>query len=301
MPATLGHIGLQYLATKGLYRKAGTKWILLGCIIPDLPWILQRFTKAIGVFSPYDIRLYAVAQSSLAICLLLCAACAPFSRQPRLTFLILALGCLLHLGLDALQVKWASGVLLFAPFDWGAIQLGYFWPEAPLNLLILLLGIIVCLWIIYVDKSTCEKRKPMGLAKQVLAAGGFAAYLVMPVTMISDVYENDLHFIATLREQDARPGKLIEIDRNRVSVTADSSTLHSWSGETLSLSGAVPDRNTILSIKGSFATTSEIVVTAYYVHGSQPWRDYASYFGLGFIAFFWLRTLFFRQGKQNLL
>ena len=106
MPNTLAHIGLQAIVTRAVFRGADLKWVYLGVVIPDLPWILRR---AEGVFLPnisaYDARLYATVQSTLVLSLVLCAALACFPIRWRAVFAILALGSLMHLLLDSLQEK----------------------------------------------------------------------------------------------------------------------------------------------------------------------------------------------------
>ena len=71
MPNTLAHIGLQGLATRKLLRDADLKWIYLSCIIPDVPWIIQRLVRyVIPNIDLYDLRLYAIVQASFLFCLL---------------------------------------------------------------------------------------------------------------------------------------------------------------------------------------------------------------------------------------
>ncbi|MEL6524039.1 MAG: hypothetical protein AAFQ66_23885, partial [Pseudomonadota bacterium] len=114
MPATLGHLGVQALITRSVLRGADVKWIWLGCVVPDLPWILQRFLKFLDV-SPYDLRLHAIIQSSLLFCVVASALFALFSRSFGRAFGILVGSAALHLLIDALQIKWANGVVLFGP------------------------------------------------------------------------------------------------------------------------------------------------------------------------------------------
>jgi len=111
MPNTLAHLGIQAVATRSVIKSADLKWICLGCVVPDVPWILQRLVSALnsGV-DPYDLRLYAIVQSSLAMSLVLSAALAAFSRRPRTVFAILAFNATFHLVLDALQTKWGTGL-----------------------------------------------------------------------------------------------------------------------------------------------------------------------------------------------
>ena len=77
MPNTLAHFGIQGVATRLVVRDADPKWIFLGGVLPDVPWILNRGLPALvpGV-DRIDLRLYAVLQSSLAGSLVLAGAVA---------------------------------------------------------------------------------------------------------------------------------------------------------------------------------------------------------------------------------
>ena len=52
MPNTLAHLGVQALVTRTLLPRAELRWIALGCVIPDLPWIAQRALRTLfdGVY-----------------------------------------------------------------------------------------------------------------------------------------------------------------------------------------------------------------------------------------------------------
>ena len=60
MPNTLAHIGVQGITTKSIFKFADLKWIYVGCIIPDLPWVLQRVLKITNLFNLYDVRDYCI-------------------------------------------------------------------------------------------------------------------------------------------------------------------------------------------------------------------------------------------------
>ena len=92
MPNTLAHFGIQGVVGGALLRSADAKWVFLGCVIPDVPWILQRVVRTVvnGV-DPYDLRLYAIAQASFVGCLFLCGVFSAVSDKPRKVFTILTL------------------------------------------------------------------------------------------------------------------------------------------------------------------------------------------------------------------
>jgi len=115
MPNTIAHFAINGLLTRAVISHADFKWIYLGCVIPDLPWILQRVVQSLPMpINLYDLRAYCVAQSSLILCLVICGAFSMLAKQRSKVFGILAMGCALHLLLDALQVKWANGVHFLA-------------------------------------------------------------------------------------------------------------------------------------------------------------------------------------------
>ena len=115
MPNTLAHLGVQALVSRTLVRNADLKWVYIGAIIPDLPWILQRVVMmGPAHIDAYDMRLYAITQASLFLCLIISSALAALSTHFGRTFVILGLGSLFHLLLDAFQIKWANGVHLLA-------------------------------------------------------------------------------------------------------------------------------------------------------------------------------------------
>ena len=47
MPNTLAHMGVARLTSLALFRDADAKWIYIGCVIPDIPWIIQRLVASI--------------------------------------------------------------------------------------------------------------------------------------------------------------------------------------------------------------------------------------------------------------
>ena len=119
MPNVFAHLGVGAAVTRLVIPDADAKWIFLGCVIPDVPWILQRVVSTLGLaLNPYDIRLYFVVQASLAGSLLLAATLAAISSAPRRVFTVLALNVLVHLLLDACQTKWGNGIHILAPISW---------------------------------------------------------------------------------------------------------------------------------------------------------------------------------------
>ena len=86
MPNTLVHMGVNSLTQRAIINKADFKWIYIGCIIPDIPWILQRIVQKIPAINLYDLRLYSIIQATLLFSLLLSAALSFFSKRYWKTF-----------------------------------------------------------------------------------------------------------------------------------------------------------------------------------------------------------------------
>ncbi|WP_372574059.1 hypothetical protein [Ruegeria jejuensis] len=286
MPATLGHIGFQYLATKACLPKADAKWILAGCVLPDVPWILQRVVVGVTGASSVEVRLYVIAQSSLLVTLILCACLALFSRAPRSVFAVLALGVLLHLGLDALQTKWANGVVLLAPLQWDLVNVGLFWPEDWPTHALYALSVAVGVWLWIKElKSGKDLQWPRGW-RAVAATLLLLAYAGLPILMIEGARAADLHFAATLDAVEHRAGKSIEFDRSRLAIGPDGTRLHVWTGEEFRLSASAPLQGDVASIRGRFETPTTIRVAEVHIHASGI-RNIASYIALLMIILWW--------------
>ena len=286
MPNTLGHLGFQGLVTRAVFRDADLKWICLGCVIPDLPWILQRAMMGLLPVDPYDLRLYAIAQSSLALCLVACGAFAALSADPGRVLRILGLNSVLHLLLDACQAKWANGVHFLAPFSWRIDNFGLFWPESPLSVLLTVTGLG---WLLFVWR---RPGVPIGLAfdrrgRLITAAGLMAAYFVLPVVLLSGPEAADNHSVRTLRDRENRTGRAVEFDRNRYVRREAGDVLETFAGEELTVTGEIPERSASISVQGRFVHEKTVEIVNLHTHWPRV-RDLASYVGLALVALVWL-------------
>ena len=288
MPNTLAHLGVQSIATRTLIRDSDLKWIFFGCIIPDIPWIIQRIIHIVlpGV-DAYELRLYAVVQASFFFCLLLSMAIARLSNRHWKTFVILGFGSLLHLFLDALETKWGNGVHFFAPLDWRMTNFNFFWPESFPTYLITAFGLVyfaICwkhgLMIPY--NLTIRSARHIAVTFIILCV-----YLLFPIFFLEGPESANNHFVKTLRAQHDRPGRYIEIDRGNFNYRASGSVLHTFAGEELKVKGVEIQRSTVVSVRATFNAENEIFVHEYHVH-SPSIRDSASYLGLTLIAMLWI-------------
>lgn len=288
MPATLGHIGLQYIVSKLLFRGPDPKWILAGCIMPDIPWIFRRALQPFDAIPAIDLKLYAIVQSSLLGSLLLCAALSGLSRRPVATFGLLAFGSTMHLVLDAMQEKWANGVLLFAPLDWTLLRFDLFWPVDNLSVGLWILGLFVIVWMYLTERGKPVNNMDHNWMKIVLALCFFAAYLLLPLTMMSTAERHNLHFASTARQLDDRVGAAFEIDRGSVVFGVAGPETSGWFGGPIQLLGYEAQVPARASLKGVFVKPDTLQLHEVHLHSNRPYRSYASYLGLGFIVLWWI-------------
>lgn len=284
MPNTLVHLGIQSVSSKALFKGADFKWIALGCIIPDIPWILKRIAIFTGLgVNQYDLTQYASVQASLLFSLLLCGAVALVSSSPARIFLLLGTNSLFHLLLDATQIKWANGVHFFAPFSWQMTSFNLMWPENPINYGLTAAGIIALIYFGVKDrqKSTALTLKPGQLIGAILL---LVLYFSLPIWLKSGPYNVDNHFAATIRSVEERAGKYIELDRSHY--RQKDKTVKVFSREFIRVTGDQPSHDTLLSVQGRFTDNHTIHISKYHIHG--PVRDASSALAIVGIILIWL-------------
>jgi len=293
VPNTLAHFGVQGPLTRATGVHVDAKWILLGCVLPDVPWIARRGIAALagGAVDPVALRLYAIVQASLLFSLVLAGALALLSGRPRVVFGVLGAGALLHLLLDALQTKWGNGVHLLAPASWETLNVGLFWPESVATVALTLAGVGYLAWEWRRGPSARIPLAPgpRGAAGALLLA---ALYLGTPPLFFGGVLASGSHSLASLEEVEERPGRTVELDR--VGYTPGragegSGTLTVTGGE-LRAAGRLPDGPATISVRGVFADRRTLRVTDYHVHEAGG-RALASGLGLALLAAAWARDL----------
>lgn len=276
MPNTLCHIGLQGPLTRLLVHPRYMIWMVVGCVIPDLPWLYLKLLAEKEFINPYDLRLYAMAQASLLFCLLLCCGIALLARNSRTVFYVLAANSFGHLLFDIIQIKWGNGVHFFLPAFSNMVQLNLLWPEHPLTIGITLFGGVYLLfnlmqWSTFGLQLRCH-------SKSKLLLGGLlcATYLLAPLLCLTQLDRANVYYVHTLRNVAERAGKDIALDR--VHYFADEKQLRIYTGEYLNVIGPQPEESGRVSFHGRFTSPDTIAVANYHFHRDR--RDAASLLGL---------------------
>jgi hypothetical protein len=296
MPNTIAHLGLNALFTKVFIKNADIKWIYVGAVLPDVPFILKR---AILMLFPdvnvLDVRLFAIVQASLLFSLVFAFACSRFSNRANHVFLVLSVGVLLHLLLDACQIKWGNGPNFFAPFDWTIVNFGFFWPEQLPSHLLTALGGLCAIYAFTVpiggqsqDLAIPKKR---GLVAFWIA---LAIYVMLPFAFMSSVEKAGGGDVQLIRMAD-RTGRIMEMDRAPFKRSGDLTTIQLYTGQFTTLTGIAGDLPSQgkISIRGSFVSHDIFDADEYHLNDGRL-RETASIVGLSIVLIYWLIVLFAR-------
>ena len=288
MPNTLAHLGAQALATRAIVPRADPKWIYAGAVVPDVPWIMQRAVRTIvPTVDPYDLRLYAVAQASLVVSLLLCGALAALSTAPRRAMVIVSMNALFHLLLDGIQTKWANGVHLFAPFSWELWNAGWWWPESLPTYLLTAFGAAFVAWTWWRRAATPIALSLTSWYRVGTAAILLTAYFIVPFALRGGPEAANNHFVATLRDRDARTHRYVEFDRSGYVPGEHADVLDTFAREQLQVLEPALNRPATVSARATFLDDSTIVIHELHDHSGWP-RDLLTYVGLVLVAVAWV-------------
>jgi hypothetical protein len=289
MPSTLVHIGVQAPLTRAGLRGPDLKWVLAGCLLPDLPWIGRRMASAVDPsLDPYHLMAYAHVQASLASCLILATALALLSRRPGRTWIVLAFGATAHLLLDSLEVKPGNGVHLMAPVDWWRLSLDLVWPDGAVTLVLSAVSTAYCIWAwLRIDPEPPPTRWPGG-GRLVAAAGLGGLWLLAPVAFTTGPIGADTMSLATLMKRDERPGRLVTCDRCPLRHDDGAAYALTYAREELRLIGADLSGIEEASFRGRFVDVGTVEVELLRPH-TPGVRDFASLAGIAFVVLWWAR------------
>ena len=291
MPNTLGHIGVQGFISAGVFRKTDLKWVLLGCILPDIPWIIRRMIIGTGLsVSLYDLQLFAIVQGSLFGTIFLAIAVSTLSKNFKRAFIILVLNAILHLFLDSLQVKWGSGVHLLAPFDWKMLSFDLFWPESTASIIMTVAGVLFIAYAcIKIPATSSDLIFPKGFSLVVFSIAALA-YLWVPKALLSMPERADNQYIRTLKQVDERPDRFIEFERRPFFNKDGKCFIRTIADEELVIRNGDQNCAGLYSARAVFLNSNEIRVIDLHRHWNQ-YRDILTYAGLLFIGIYWISSL----------
>jgi hypothetical protein len=300
MPNTLAHVGVQGIATRSALSDVRLKWVYLSCVIPDLPWILQRAVRVLGPgVDPYLLRSYVIIQASLLGCLVFSGAVALLARKFWKTFAVLGGNAVLHLVLDAAQTKWGNGVNFLAPLSWDMTNWGLFWPESIPTYALTVLGLIYIGW----HWKDSMKDVPGLIWPSGSRLGGIVVlagiYFLGPLFLLQEPIESNAHFLEVLHEEEDRIGRSVEFDRARYVEREGGMRIEYYGGaDQVSIKRLKIESLSTVSIRGVFVEDNKVRATEYHVHASGL-RDYASYAGLMLIVLVWSAALWDAASKQT--
>ena len=299
MPNTLVHIGINGFLTKTFSRKANIFWIYLGCIIPDIPWILKKiFEIFVPYINGYDLQAFSIIQSSLFFCIIISLAVSAITKNYQLTFFTLFSGSVLHLLTDSIETKWANGVQLFAPFSWQILNFRIIWPE---HFVIQFLGFLGLVFFVFNWKDFRNIKFYFTFTKIRLFISTILllSYFLLPLLFFNDIYENDNHFLSTLKNKSERTGKFVELDRKLVEFNQNTKSywITSFNNDLIELKSKYDLSGRKISIKGSFINNDLIEVTEYHQNANLI-RDGASYFALLLMLVFGVKTFYVKKIKK---
>jgi hypothetical protein len=287
LPNTLAHFGVQVLGTRIAVTNPDARLLFLGPVIPDLPWISQRVVMVLfpGI-NPVDLRLYSSVQASLLFCLVISSAVALVTIRPWLVFGVLGCNSLVHLLLDASEIKWGNGVGLFAPFDWGLINQGFVWPESVFVAILSIAGFIVGVM------ALGRPGDQIGLRAKgsgpIVAAILLSGYVLAPLAFMEEVERADAYYSHTLRHPTEHIGKPVEFDRVRLDTTSSGTTIRTFAGTSPRVVSSSPIMGGTVSIRGHFIDAATIQVDEIHVH-EDLLREIPTYVGLGLLVFAFAR------------
>jgi len=242
---------------------------------------------------PYTLRLYVIIQASFVFCVILSAVFASISEKPKTVFLILSLNSFAHLLLDALEIKTAAGVHLIAPFSWELVRLGLIWPEHVVVTLLTIVGLSYTIFFVLKGIRSPIRLSTFSIRNILLSSILLVAYFILPIILLDGPAKSDNHYVNTLREKDKRVGREIHFDRALYAPNQSGGKLFTFAGEELDLTGQLPLKCGVISIRGIFIDQKTIQVLD--LHENCGWfRDMASYIALFLFSVLCVKSIFRR-------
>ncbi|MBN2357032.1 hypothetical protein JXO59_13025 [candidate division KSB1 bacterium] len=138
------------------------RWIFyFAVLLPDL------LSRPLYILRPQWVG-YTVAVHTpifaFGVCLLLAELFAASIRN-RVRWALLS-GCALHFLLDLFQRHLESGYIWLFPFSWESFEIGLFWPEAPLRLVPIWIGLMILFELIWWQRQKRLESGQVGMGGQ---------------------------------------------------------------------------------------------------------------------------------------
>ena len=267
MPNTLIHLGVQSLVSKAIFPKIDIRLVFLSCVIPDFPWIIQRAIHAIDPdIDRIDLFLRSNVQASLIFSLIFCFAISTLAFRRRLSFLILASGCIFHLLLDATQIKWGHGILLFAPFNWDLLSFSWLWPEHNIFTLLSFLSLFFVFWSWHRLHFT-PLLAPLRIKRLSAAIVALLIYFLAPGFFTESLHQSNSLQTQTIANLKAHSGQEILLDRTPlVQLENGNTSVRLENGNKIQLSGIIKETTGLVSIRGIIIDQHRINVVEIHAH-----------------------------------
>ena len=299
MPNTLAHLAVQGVANASWQPARYLPWVLLGCVLPDVPWIANRILRVANpALDPVALDLYCFVQASWLFSVLLGCAVASFARRPLAASALVAGNALLHLLLDAIEIKPGSGVHLFVPFSWQPVSVDLMWPEHPVVTGVTLLGAVLAV-IFLVAPRFRRSLEPLvfSLRRTAVAIAAVAAYLVLPLPLGEGAWDADYRSIRSLVGSDVSVRSRVELERDPVVVRDGMPFVQTFGREFRLITDRELADGAVVSVTGYLSGPRTIRATE--VHVNDPgFRDLASIAGLLAVALVWIRVLAASVGRE---
>ena len=294
MPNTLAHIGAQLPIGKAIRRNWDPRWIVLGLLLPDLPWILQRVALAVlPTLSPISIRAYVVVLSTPVFCTVLAAAIACCFEKGRTIFWILFSQSIIHLLLDAFQQKGGVGIPFLAPFSWHTYSFPAYSMNGWVTNLLTLSGLVILLLLLagrihFPKLNRLLIDKPLNL---LLSLGLVAIYFSGPLLLHNGVMDANVHDLKLWKGDMPRVGETVHFDRARY-VPGDPGTIQDdFNPVPIPIIGVDFPHKTKISTEAVFINEDTLWTATYVVHPKGLRFSY-TIVGLLGILLFWTYPLF---------
>lgn len=134
-------------------------------------------------------------------------------------------------------------------------------------------------------------RTPVGLrwkppVRLIAFIALIACYFTGPLQVLHDPEKADNHFVSTLRNRAARPGRPVEFDRNYYQQGPSGGLLRTFAKEDLEVEGVTLGRSKVISARGTFVSEKQVRIEEYHLH-EPPIRDIANYIGLSLVGMLW--------------